>query len=208
METKLERISESAEDDSELKFTSLAHLFIEENLKKWCRELGKDKAPGVNGKIWDEYGKAVDENIKKLVERFKAKQYWPKPVKRTYILKEVRDEQRPIGIPVLEDKIVQLMISKILTAIYEAEFLEVSYGFRPEKSSHDALRELNKSIMVRETNWVLDAVIKGFFDNADHEWMIRCLEERIADTTKYQDLAEKFHKKPLTFTNNFYKVVL
>jgi len=183
METKLERISELAENDSELKFTSLAHLLNEENLKKCYRELGKNKAPGVDGETWDEYGKALDENIKNLVERLKVKSYWPKPVKRTYIPKEGKDEERPIGIPALEDKIVQLGISKILTAIYEADFLEISYGFRPERSPHDALRELNKSIMVRETNWILDADIKGFFDHVDHEWMIRCLKERIKDTT-------------------------
>jgi len=183
METKLERISKLAENDSDLKFTSLAHLLDEKNLKKCYRELGKNKAPGVDGETWEEYGKDLDGNISDLVDRLKAKKYWPKPVKRTYIPKEGKDEQRPIGIPALEDKIIQLGISKILTAIYEADFLDISFGFRPERSPHDALRELNKSIMVRKTNWVLDADIKGFFDHVDHEWMMKFLRERIKDTT-------------------------
>lgn len=183
METELERISELAEEDSDLKFTSLAHLLDEKNLKKCYRELGKNKAPGVDGETWDEYGKDLDGNISDLVDRLKSKKYWPKPVKRTYIPKEGKDEQRPIGIPALEDKIVQLGISKILTTIYESDFLDISFGFRPNRSPHDALREVNKSIMVRKTNWILDADIKGFFDHVDHDWMMKFLGERIKDTT-------------------------
>ncbi|MFP4647244.1 MAG: group II intron reverse transcriptase/maturase, partial [Candidatus Acetothermia bacterium] len=140
METKLKRSSKLAENDGDLKFSSLAHLLDEENLKKCYQELGKDKAPGVDGETWDEYGENLDENTEDLVERLKAKSYWPQPVKRTYIPKEGKDEDRPIGIPALEDKIVQLGISKILTAIYEADFLDVSYGFRPGRSPHQALR--------------------------------------------------------------------
>ncbi len=94
METKLERISKLAENDSDLKFTSLAHLLDEKNLKKCYRELGKNKAPGVDGETWDEYGKDLDGNISDLVERLKAKKYWPKPVKRTYIPKEGKDEAK------------------------------------------------------------------------------------------------------------------
>jgi len=183
METKLKRIAKWAESDSNLKFSSLAHLLNEENLKQCYYELGKDKAPGVDGKTWEEYGESLEENISDLVERLKAKKYWPKPVRRTYIPKEGKDEERPIGIPALEDKIVQLGISKILTAIYEADFLDTSFGFRPERSPHDALRDLDRTIMTEPVNWILDADIKGFFDHVDHDWMIRCLKERISDTT-------------------------
>ncbi len=183
METKLKRIAELAESKPGLKFTSLAHLLNEENLKACYQELEKDKAPGVDGETWEDYGEDLEENISDLVERLKAKKYWPRPVKRTYIPKEGKDEKRPIGIPALEDRIVQLGIAKILTAIYEADFLEISYGFRPERSPHDALGEVDDTIMTEPVGWVLDADIKGFFDHVDHDWMIRCLEERIKDTT-------------------------
>ncbi len=204
METKLKRIAKLAESDPGLKFTSLAHLLNGENLKECYQELGKDKAPGVDGETWDEYGANLDENIADLVERLKAKKYWPKPVKRTYIPKEGKDEQRPIGIPALEDKIVQLAVSKILTAIYEADFLDISYGFRPERSPHDALRDLDRTIMTEPVNWVLDADIKGFFDHVDHDWMIRCLKERIKDTTLLK-LIRRFLKAGLVEEGSYYQ---
>jgi len=204
METKLKRIAELAESEPGLKFTSLAHLLNEENLKACYHELEKDKAPGVDGETWQEYGNDLEENIADLVERLKAKKYWPRPVKRTYIPKEGKDEKRPIGIPALEDKIVQLAVSKILTAIYEADFLDISYGFRPERSPHDALGEVDDTIMTEPVGWVLDADIKGFFDHVDHDWMIRCLEERISDTTLLK-LIKRFLKAGVIEEGNYRK---
>lgn len=183
METKLERIAELAERDPQCRFTSLAHLLNEENLKGCYWELKRDAAAGVDGRTWEEYGEELNENISDLVSRLKAKKYWPRPVRRTYIPKEGKPEMRPIGIPALEDKIVQRAIARILTAIYEADFLDISYGFRPGRSPHDALDAVDKTIMARPINWVLDADIEGFFDNVDHEWMMRCLEQRIKDRT-------------------------
>lgn len=183
METKLERIAEIAESDPQCQFTSLAHLLSEENLKKCYWELRKDAAPGVDGETWEEYGANLDQNIHDLVERLKAKKYWPRPFKRTYISKEGSSKKRPISIPVLEDKIVQRAIAKILTAIFEVDFVDSSYGYRPGRSPHDALDRVDKTIMTKPVNWVLDADIEGFFDNIDHDWLMRMLRQRIKDTT-------------------------
>lgn len=181
METKLKRITELAKLNDEMMFTSLAHLLNEEHLKQCHHELPSGKATGSKGVTKEGYGNNLDENIKGLVERLKKKAYRPVPVKRTYINKPGSTKKRPLGIPDHEDKIVQRGISKILNAIYECDFLDCSFGFRPNRSCHDALKILNLYIENRFTNYVVDADIKGFFDNVDHEWMMKFLNHRIND---------------------------
>jgi len=150
------------------------------NLKECFYLLKKDKATGTDGISFEEYEQNLTQNLEKLVFRMKQFSYRPQPVKRVYIPKS-NGKRRPLGIAALEDKIVQMCITRILVAIYENDFVDSSYGFRPKRSCHDALLSLNQMIMENPVNHVIDADIKGFFDNVSHKWMRRCLEERIGD---------------------------
>lgn len=181
METQLTRIAEIAKTNKDLAFTTLIHLLNEDNLKQCHYELPSGKATGINGTTKIDYENNLDNNIGNLVERLKKKAYRPVPVKRTYIHKAGSRMKRPLGIPDHEDKIVQRAITKILTTIYENDFLDCSFGFRPNRSCHDALKILNVYIEERHTNYIVDADIKGFFDNVDHEWMMKFLKLRIND---------------------------
>src|SRR3990172_10876169 len=134
-------IALKAKEDPNCKFTSLIHLLTEDFLKECFRELKKNKSPGIDGITVNEYEEQLDENLADLVARLKAKQYKPKPVKRVYIPKPNGDK-RPLGIPAVEDKIVQMAIKKILEAIFEQDFVDTSYGFRPNRSCHDALIDM------------------------------------------------------------------
>jgi len=179
--TKLTRIAEIAKERPNEKFTSLAHLLSEELLEQCHHELKSGKAPGIDQITREEYEKELDENIAKLVARLKNKSYRPQPVRRAYISKEGTDKKRPLGIPAYEDKIVQMGLSKILNAIYDADFLDCSCGFRPNRSCHDALKMINLIIEARKVNYIVDADIKGFFNHVDHEWMMKFLGHRIID---------------------------
>lgn len=181
MEAKLAQIAKKAKQDKKLKFTSLIHHVNEANLVKCYQELKKNKACGIDSQTVEEYGENLDANVKQLVERLKVKAYRPKPAKRVYIPKAGKKEKRGLGIPSVEDKLVQIMLKKILERIYEADFLDVSYGFRPKLSCHDAVKALNKEVMNKPINYIVEVDIKGFFDNVNHEWLQRCLEERIID---------------------------
>lgn len=179
METKLARIAEKAKANPKEVFTSLYHYLNEELLTQCHNELSADKAAGVDEVTKEEYEKDLKGNISKLVERLKKHSYKPQPVRRVYIPKD-NGKVRPLGIPAYEDKIVQQGLKKILEKIYENDFLNNSYGFRPGRSCHDALKELGKRIMGK-TNHIVDADIKGFFDNVSHEWMMKFIGVRIAD---------------------------
>ncbi len=180
METKLSLISEIARKERKCKFNNLAHNLNVANLKECFYLLKKDKATGTDGISFEEYEQNLTQNLEKLVFRMKQFSYRPQPVKRVYIPKS-NGKRRPLGIPALEDKIVQMCITRILVVIYENDFVDSSYGFRPKRSCHDALLSLNQMIMENPVNHVIDADIKGFFDNVSHKWMRRCLEERIGD---------------------------
>ena len=181
MEAKLAQIARKAQQDDKLKFTSLIHHVNEANLVECYQELKRNKACGIDGQTVEAYGENLDANIKQLVRRLKSKTYHPKPAKRVYIPKAGKEDKRGLGIPSVEDKLVQIMLKKILERIYEADFLDVSYGFRPKLSCHDAIKALNKEVMSKPVNYIVEVDIKGFFDNVDHEWLQRCLEERIID---------------------------
>jgi RNA-directed DNA polymerase len=181
MQVKLNQIARRAKQDKRLKFTSLIHHVNEANLAECYRELKANKACGIDGETVEAYGKNLKERLIQLVATMKSKQYRPKPVKRVYIPKAGKNEKRGLGIPSVEDKLVQIMLKKILEQIYEAEFLDTSYGFRPKLSCHDAIKALNKAVMTKPINYIVDVDIKGFFDNVNHYWLQRCLEEKITD---------------------------
>jgi RNA-directed DNA polymerase len=178
--TKLALISQRAREDSRCRFTSLAHLLDAGFLKRCYLELGRDRASGIDGVTWKEYGTRLDENLRDLVARMKAKRYQPQPAKRVYIPKD-EHSVRPLGLPALEDKIVQRGIARVLEAIYEADFLDCSYGFRPGRGCHQALNAVDKTIMTKPVNHVIDADIKGFFDCVSHDWLMKFLGVRIGD---------------------------
>jgi len=180
MQTKLNLISERVKRDEACRLTSLVHLLNEESLKDAFLSLKKGKAAGVDGETIESYSSNLDENIKSLVTRMKNQSYIPKPARRTYIAK-ANGKQRPLGIPAIEDKIVQRGIAQILGAIYENDFMDFSYGFRPHRSCHQALKSVDQIIMTKPINHIIDADIKGFFDHVDHEWMMKFLEVRIGD---------------------------
>lgn len=181
MQVKLNRIAKRAKQDKKLKFTSLVHHVNEANLAECYRELKANKACGIDGETVEAYGWNLKDKLSQLVESMKSKQYRPKPVKRVYIPKTGKNEKRGLGIPSVEDKLVQIMLKKILEQIYEVEFLDVSYGFRPKLSCHDAVKALDKVVMTKPINYIVEVDIKGFFDNVSHYWLQRCLEEKITD---------------------------
>ena len=145
-------------------------------------ELKRMAAPGVDGVTWHAYGQDLEERIDDLHGRVHRGAYRAQPSKRAWIPK-ADGRQRPLGIAALEDKIVQQAVKTVLEQIYEEDFLGFSYGFRPWRSCHNALDALYVGIEHRKVNWVLDADIRGFFDNIDHEWMLKFLKHRIADQT-------------------------
>ena len=137
-------------------------------------------AAGVDGVTWEMYGQNLEENIRDLSARLKRGAYRAKPVRRVYIDK-ADGSRRPLGVPTVEDKVVQRATSEVLGAVYEQDFLGFSYGFRPGRSPHDALDALSAAITKKKVNWVLDADIRGFYDALDHEWLVKFVEHRISD---------------------------
>ena len=181
METELTRIAELARKRPRIKLQTLAHLINEKTLMGSQQEMPAKKAVGVDEKTKEEYGSNLEVNVKNLVERMKRQAYKPQPVKRVYIPKDGTNKKRPLGLPAYEDKLVQSVLSKILNAIYEQEFLGCSYGFRPGRSCHDALKVLDSTIENERVSYIVDADIRGFFDNVEHQWMMKFLGERIED---------------------------
>lgn len=181
LETKLDLIAARARQDPSCKFTSLAYLLDEEFLAACYGALKKKKAPGVDGVTVEEYGKNLEKNLQDLVRRMKAKRYYPQPVRRVYIPKRDGSKLRPLGIPAVEDKIVQMGMAKILEAIFEGDFLSVSYGFRPHQGCHNALQAFDEVMFTRPVSFVIEVDIKGYFDHIDHKWLMECLRQRISD---------------------------
>ena len=176
----LDRVREVAVRDRKAKFTALLHHVTIDRLRQAYEALSKDAAPGTDGVTWEGYGAQLDENLRGLHSRLRQGAYRARPSRRVYIPK-ADGRQRPLGVPTLEDKIVQRAVVEVLNTIYEADFLGFSYGFRPGRSQHDALDALAAGIEMRKVNWVLDADIRGFFDAIDHRWLLRFVEHRIAD---------------------------
>lgn len=162
------------------KLYTLMHYVNKETIIKQHRNQQKGKATGIDKMTKEEYDKNLEYNIENLLERMKKFSYKPQAVKRTYIPK-LNGKLRPLGIPSYEDKLVQGAMAEILNEIYECKFLEYSYGFRVNRNCHQAIREINQHIMIDKVNYILDCDIKGFFDNVNHDWLIKFLEYDIHD---------------------------
>ena len=180
MATKLERISELSTQNPDMVFTSIGHLIDVKLLRECHEKMDGDKAVGIDGITKEEYGRHLEENLVDLVERLKRKSYKPQPAKRVEIPKD-NGKTRPLSIYCYEDKLVQEALRRVLEAVYEPMFYDEMMGFRPKRSCHKAIRVLNEMIERKNTNYILDADIKGFFDHLDHEWIVKFVESRIKD---------------------------
>ncbi len=182
MATDLTRIGQKARKEPGLVFTSLYHHICDvDNLRACYDTLGAKKATGVDGVTKEEYGKNLEENLRDLSGRLKRMGYRPGPKKRVYIRKPGSEKGRPLGISGLEDKIVEEATKRTLEPIYEAVFEDSSYGYRPGRSQHECLDALGRTIQQKKVSYVVEADIKGFFDEVKHEWMIKFLRHRIGD---------------------------
>jgi group II intron reverse transcriptase/maturase len=180
MQTSLQGIAKKAQSQKEYRFRNLYGMLNEEMLRDCWRDIRKNAGYGVDGVSAQEYGQNLEGNIRQLVEKLKRKRYRAKLVRRHYIPKG-DGKLRPLGIPATEDKLLQLAVTRILTAIYEQDFLRCSYGYRPNVGAWEAVDKLTTKLQFGRYNYVVEADIKGYFDNIDHDWMIRMLAERIAD---------------------------
>jgi RNA-directed DNA polymerase len=177
----IERVRQAARRDRKQRFTALLHhVYDIDRLRAAYLALKRDAAAGIDGETWRHYGEALEANLQDLAARLTRGAFRASPVRRAYIPK-ADGRQRPLGVPTLEDKIVQRAVVEVLNALYEPDFLGFSYGFRPKRSPHHALDALTVGIETRKVNWVLDADIQGFFDTLNHEWLVRFLEHRVAD---------------------------
>lgn len=181
LQRDLRRVREAAARDRKQRLTTLwHHVYDVDHLRAVFHDLRKDAAPGVDGQTWSDYAANLEPNLQELAARLRRGAYRAKPVRRTYIPKP-DGRQRPLGIPALEDKLVQSLTTAVLEQVYELDFLGFSYGCRPGRSPHRALDALSVGLFEKKVNWVLDADIRGFFDAIDHEWLLEFVGHRIAD---------------------------
>jgi group II intron reverse transcriptase/maturase len=176
----LHGVRQAARKDKRTRFTALLHHVTIQRLRESFYALKREAAPGVDGVRWREYETGLGERLTELHSRIHLGTYRAQPSKRAYIAK-ADGRQRPLGIAALEDKIVQQAVVTVLNQIYEEDFLGFCYGFRPGRSQHDALDALWVGLTRKKVNWVLDADVRGFFDNLSHEWLIKFVEHRVGD---------------------------
>ena len=189
--TKLHRIAEKARKEPGFKFTSLYHLMNEELLRGCFMRLRKDAAAGIDKMTKDMYAENLEANLSDLIDRLHRMAYKPQPVRRKYIPKPGSTKQRPLGIPCFEDKLVQAGLVRIMESVYEQDFIGDSYGFRPSRSCHNALKALSGAVENNPTNHIVEADIKGFFDNVNQEWLMKFLAHRIEDK-RIQRMVKRF----------------
>lgn len=181
LQLALTRVRQVALRERELRFTTLwHHVYDPKRLRETYFSLKRRASSGVDGVTWQEYGQKLETNLEDLSDRLQRGAYRAKPVRRTYIPK-ADGRRRPIGIPTLEDKVVQRCTAEVLGAVFETDFLGFSYGFRPGRKPHDALDAVTVGIKKRRVNWILDADIRGFFDAINHDWLMKFVEHRIQD---------------------------
>jgi retron-type reverse transcriptase len=179
--TKLRRIAEQAKAAPDMAFTTLAHHIDVDWLREAYRRTRKDGATGVDGQSADEYAANLEQNLRSLLERAKSGTYRAPPVRRVHIPKGDGTQRRPIGIPTFEDKILQRAVTMLLEAIYEQDFHDFSYGFRPRRSAHQALETLQNSLAKMAGGWVLEVDLRKFFDTLNHERLREILRRRVRD---------------------------
>ena len=191
--TKLHRIAEKARKEPSFKFTSLYHLLNEELIRECFKRLRSDAAAGIDKVTKGLYAKDLEANLSDLIGRLHRMAYIPQAVRRKYIPKPGSNKQRPLGIPTLEDKLVQAGLVRILAAVYEQDFIGDSYGFRPGRSCHSALKILSDTVEDKPVNHIVEADIKGFFDHVNQEWLMKFLAHRISDK-RIQRMVKRFLK--------------
>lgn len=178
---KLERIAKLAKQSPEMAFTSLSHHIDIDWLREAYRRTRKDGATGVDGQSADEYAANLEDNLQSMLDRAKSGTYRAPPVRRVHIPKADGKQMRPIGIPTFEDKVLQRAVTMVLEAVYEQDFLPCSYGFRPARSAHDALKAIQHEAVCMAGGWVLDIDIRKFFDTLDHAHLRGILRRRVRD---------------------------
>lgn len=179
---KLSLITKKAAGDLRLTFTSLIHLLNDEAYLYDCFcELERGRAAGVDKRTKESYSEQeIRQAITETVQKLKERTYRPEPVRRVFIPK-ANGKLRPLGIPTVMDKAIQLAVAKILEPIFEPIFLTSSYGYRPNRNAHDALKAVNDIVMGQKVNLIIDADITAFFDNVNHDWLMECLKQRVSD---------------------------
>ena len=175
------------------KVQNLAAYINKGTLRVIHKRMEKNKAMGIDKVCKMEYEQNLERNLENLVKRLKSERYRPNPTRRVYIPKETKGKMRPLGISCYEDKLVENAIAQILEQIYEPKFYNESFGFIPNKNCHMAIREIIEMVQYRKINYIVEADIKGFFDNVDHSWLIKMLEHDIADR-KFIEIIKKFLK--------------
>jgi len=183
MSTQLEQIAAKAKSDRTLRFTSLAHLLTPEFLVETWRQMNRHGASGVDGETITEFERDLETRVQAICTRLKARTYWAPPVRRVDIPKGPgKVGTRPLGIPTVEDRLVQRAVARILEAVFEADFLNCSYGFRPRRSAHQALRALRDTLVTKKVRHLYEADIRGYFNHINHQWLLRMVAHRIADS--------------------------
>src|SRR5579859_1073931 len=181
MSQGLDGVRKAARERKQERFTALLHHLNIDLLRDSFYALKRQAAPGVDGVTWQEYEIGLEDQLTDLHSRVHRRAYRARPSRRVYIPK-ADGRQRPLGIAALEDKVVQQAVVTILNEVYEVDFRGISYGFRPGRNPHQALDALSVGIQRKRVNWILDADIRGFFDNMSHEWTMKFVEHRVADS--------------------------
>lgn len=192
MSPELLKVVERAQREPEGRFHSLAHLIDVPALRRAYSRMRKDAAVGVDGMTKEHYGQDLEVRLEDLHTRLRSKRYRHQPIRRVHIPKG-QGKTRPIGISAFEDKLVQDAVREVLEAIYEQDFLECSYGFRPGRSTHDAVRTLNRIVFRGEVSWILEADIMSFFDSVDRTMLVELLQTRIADGSLLRLIGKCLH---------------
>ncbi len=193
MSTGLRKVADRAKREPAARFHSLAHLIDEELLARAFARLRGDAAVGVDGITKEQYGQDLQSKLRDLHERLKTQRYRHQPIRRVHIPKEKKGQTRPIGISATEDKVVQNALREVLEAIYEQTFMDCSYGFRPRRSAHDAVRALTRAVDEGEANWILEFDVVSFFDSVRRSQLLEMLQVRVADGSLLRLIGKCLH---------------